>query len=194
MKQTPETAAKSAATKVNFAFISGLEGGPQLTGYVPDAAGSRSGVTVATGFDIGARSTGDLHRLLPAELADKFAPYALLHGRHAATQLERLPLTISADDAEQIDLAVKSQLLTQLTGRFDAASAEPFASLPEHAQTVIASVAFQYGNLARRCPTFWGCAVRQDWQGMLAELNDFGDRYPTRRKREATYLQLMGDL
>ncbi|WP_393941438.1 pesticin C-terminus-like muramidase, partial [Shewanella sp. S23-S33] len=43
-------------TQVNFGFISGLEGGPILQGYVPDPKNSNSGVTIATGFDLGQRS------------------------------------------------------------------------------------------------------------------------------------------
>ena len=59
-------------------------------------------------------------------------------------------------------------------------------------QTVIASVAFQYGYLAKRCPNFWRYAITQNTQAMIRELVDFGDRYTTRRWREASYLKQAG--
>ena len=39
--------------KVDFKFISQLEGGRATTGHVPAAGVSSSGVTIATGFDLG---------------------------------------------------------------------------------------------------------------------------------------------
>ena len=37
---------------IDFAFLSGLEGGCRTTAYVPAEDDSKSGVTVTTGFDI----------------------------------------------------------------------------------------------------------------------------------------------
>jgi len=177
-------------TKVNFGFISGLEGGPTLTGYVPDPEHSKSGVTIATGFDIGQRSVEDLQKLLPQSLLSKLSPYCQVTKHSAKAALNTWPLTITGDEAEVIDLCVKSQLLEQLADRYNRSSDVPFNELSEHEQTVVASVAFQYGNLAKRCPSFWQTAITQDWQAMGAELCNFGDRYPTRRMREADYLKL----
>lgn len=67
-----------------------------------------------------------------------------------------------------------------------------FTDLPAAAQTVIASVAFQYGtNLDARAPKFWKAATTQDWKECIKILNNYGDAYPTRRKKEAA---LLGDL
>jgi GH24 family phage-related lysozyme (muramidase) len=52
-------------------------------------------------------------------------------------------------------------------------------------------VAFQYGDLASRTPNFWRQVVAHDWSAACANLANFGDRYPTRRKQEA---QLLGSL
>jgi hypothetical protein len=48
---------------IDFAFLSSLEGGCKTTGYVPAGSVSQSGVTVATGFDLGQRTEADLTRL-----------------------------------------------------------------------------------------------------------------------------------
>lgn len=178
-------------TKVNFGFISGLEGGPVLRGYVPDPKNSNSGVTIATGFDLGQRSASELHRLLPAALATKLSAYCGLKKHDAVNALNRSPLTITADEAEEIDLSVKHQMLTQLVQRYNRDSKTDFEDLTEQMQTVIASVAFQYGDLSKRCPKFWRAATKVDSDAMALELRDFGDRYPSRRNREANYLQLI---
>jgi hypothetical protein len=174
--------------KVNFEFIAGLEGGPVLRGYVPDPDGSNSGVTIATGFDIGQRSLNDLHSMLSPELAKKLAPYYGLKKRLAVAALQKKPLRITAEQAAEIDQCVKQQLLQQLEKRFNSAAQTSFEELPEAARTVLASVAFQYGDLSQRCPKLWGAAMRADCASMANELRNFGDRYPTRRKKEADYL------
>lgn len=176
---------------VDFGFISSLEGGPVLRGYVPDPEHSSSGVTIATGFDLGCRSDSDLVTLLPehGELVDKLAVYCGHKRNTALAVLVNNPLHITENEALIIDSAVKQQLLNQLEQRYDSAAETSFDLLPPSMQTVIASVAFQYGDLARRCPKFWHAAVAADAIAMIRELKNFGDRYITRRQREANYLQ-----
>ena len=48
---------------IDYNFLSDLEGGSKTTGYVPAAAVSKSGVTIATGFDLGQRDENDLKSL-----------------------------------------------------------------------------------------------------------------------------------
>lgn len=69
------------------------------------------------------------------------------------------------------------------------ASFAKFDQLPPQFQTVIASVAFQYGVLPVRTPTFWSYAVTGNWTAMIAELRNFGDAFPTRRTKEADLME-----
>lgn len=72
--------------------------------------------------------------------------------------------------------------MNDLVVKYDSAvGAGEFYKLPTEAQTVIASVAFQYGNLATSAPKFWAEATSKDWSGAISELRDFGDVYNTRR-------------
>lgn len=174
-------------SNINFDFISKLEGGATCTGYVPDAQHSKSGVTIATGFDIGQRSSDDLHLLLPEQIALKLTHYCGAKGMQAAALLANSPLLLTEPETKVIDTCVKAQLVKSLVHKYNRVSSVPFGNLPECAQTVIASVAFQYGNLAKRCPTFWGLVITQNWQGMVNELTNFGDRYTSRRISEANY-------
>lgn len=64
-----------------------------------------------------------------------------------------------------------------------------FKDLPAQAQTVIASVSYQYGTLSTKAPKFWAEVIVQDWEAAIKILNKFGDKYPTRRKKEAALLK-----
>ena len=63
-----------------------------------------------------------------------------------------------------------------------------FFDLPAQAQTVIASVSFQYGSLETKAPSFWKAVASQSWEESVKVLNKFGDVYTTRRKLEADVL------
>jgi len=180
-------------SKINFSFISELEGGASCNGYVPDANNSKSGVTVATGFDIGQRSSEDLYKLLPNEIAAKLALFCQLKGVAAQAALAKEPLEITKHEAQVIDECSKKHFVNLLQHSYNQHSKVSFDQLPEQAQTVIASVAFQYGNLAKRCPTFWKFAVAQNWLAMVNELRNFGDRYSKRRLKEADYFISKGE-
>ena len=177
--------------EVDFDFISELEGGQQLNGYVPDVGGSRSGVTIATGVDLGQRSRSDINQLdIPDALKDKLSPYSELKGQAAEDFLRDNPLVLNEEEADSLDKAIKEPALSSVSAKYDnSAAAKNFSQLPPAAQTAIASVSFQYGDLATRTPTFWGHVTNGRWQQAVNELRNFGDRYPTRRGKEADLLQ-----
>ena len=177
---------------IDWNFIGGLEGGQRLTGYVPDPTGSMSGVTIATGVDLGQRSADDINALnIPDALKVKLVPYAGLKGQDAANYLAQNPLTITQDEANALDQAVQTPLVNQLRSNFDAATGScSFDGLPDQAQTVITSVATQYGPaLSQATPRFWSKVTAKDWPAAVQELRNFGDSYPTRRNKEADLLQ-----
>lgn len=180
--------------EVDYAFLSKLEGGCRTGGYIPDLEKSRSGVTVATGFDLGARNEGDLRRLgIQGSLFKKPAPYLGLKKHDAAKKLEKNPLNIAAAECLQIDQVVKTHYLTQLAKRCNNAissGAVKFEDLKSEFQTVITSVSFQHGlELARSAPKFWASVVAQDWKLTVKILRNFEDQYPTRRNKEADLME-----
>ncbi|MGC5703432.1 peptidase [Pseudomonas sp. NFXW11] len=174
---------------IDFGFIAALEGAAITRAYVPDAANSKSGVTLGTGFDLGQRNLQDLQNLqLPAGLVQRLSPYLRLTGLKAVAYLDLHPLSISSAEAELIDEAFKAPFVERLAAAYSSASGLDFAQLPAAMQTVIASVAFQYGNLAKRTPNFWAQVVARDWPSALANLRNFGDSYRSRRRQEAELL------
>jgi len=71
-------------------FLSDLEGGSQTSGYVPAAMKSKSGVTIATGFDLGQRNENDLKSLkLDTALISKLKPYLGKKGKDAQDLIKK---------------------------------------------------------------------------------------------------------
>jgi len=178
---------------IDYAFLSEREGSVRLDGYVPAPADSKSGVTIATGFDLGQRNRAHQRALaLPLSLVDKLAPYLGVIRFDAQKLLDKAPLRISLLEARLIDKAVKHDHLARLVASYAASPYNTkkidFFSLPAEAQTVIASLAFQYGTLSTRTPRIWKMFSSQDWEAAVLELRNFEDPHPTRRKLEANVL------
>ena len=173
---------------IDFNFIADLEG-VSCQGYVPDTKNSRSGVTIASGFDIGQRSESEIKRAFSGDLCEKLLPYANKTKQAAIDALMAYPLSISQEEVQCInvysyqDASQKLYLIWQ-----QASPIQSFELLSGQCQTVIASVAFQYGDLSRRTPTFWRQVIQGQWQDAYENLRDFSDKYPSRRNKEADLL------
>jgi len=173
---------------IDFNFICELEGF-ELNGYVPDPDNSNSGVTIASGFDLSQRSKDELVSMLGASLGLKLAEYSGKTKFQAVNYLKRFPLSITKEEAEQINKASHQQSIDRLASAWNECAYCEFSSLPANKATVVSSVAFQYGSLARRTPHFWRQVTSGDWNGALKNLRDFGDKYSTRRNKEADLLE-----
>lgn len=179
---------------IDYELLASFEGDCKLEGYVPDPDKSASGVTVATGFDLGARNAYDMERLgIHGDLLKKLKPYLGLQGNAALEMLQTTPLEINDSECLFINSAVKAHFTALLVARYNSAIGSgmlSFDSLPRQAQTVIASVSYQYGlNLNVKTPKFWNAVTTQDWPSTVEILENFGDRYKTRRGREAELLK-----
>ena len=176
---------------VNHSFIASQEGGQQLSGYVPQAG--MSGVTVATGVDLGQMTVAQLNGMnIPNELKQQLAPYVGLQRDEAQAYLNEHPLSINHADADALDGIVMDRTLATIIPAYDrtAGSNGAFNALPSEAQTVITDLAYQYGpNLAGRTPNFWAQVTQGRWRDALANLKNFGDAYPNRRHAEAALIQ-----
>ena len=185
----------SGKIDVDWAFIREREG-DKLDGYVPDAGGSSSGVTIATGIDLGQRNAADIDRLdITDDLKKKLKPYCLKTGKAATDLLAKTPLSITATEADSLTKAVKGPMLDALVTEYDAAvdkantadhcSRVHFDQLPSSVQTALASAQFQYNSLSSRTANYWKQVTEQRWDDASKNLKNFGDRYKTRRKLEA---------
>jgi len=143
-------------------------------------------VTIASGFDLGQRCPKDISGFYK-ELKNKLFPYLGLQGEEALEVAHNLCVT--EEEGNKINNFAKRQEIGRLQERWYDTTGSKFELLPSNKATVIASVAFQYGNLKLKTPKFWAQITSDDWEAAYNNLLDFGDRYPSRRKREAEYLK-----
>jgi len=169
---------------VDFNFIEDREGF-EIIGKVPDAKNSKSGITIASGFDLGARKLSDLNGL-PKEIINKLKPFLNLKGNKAVSKAKELKIT--KEEGRIINQFAKKQAITRIRKLWKETTGKSFDTLTKEQATVVASVAFQYGNLKTATPNFWKYVTSNEWQKAYDELMDFKDRYPTRRKEEAKLL------
>ena len=177
-------------SNINWDFILEQEGF-ETTGYVPDAENSKSGVTIASGFDLGARKESDL-KGLPEEIIELLKPFLGFTGVEASEIAPKLK--VSDDQAKIINEFAKSTELAKLKTKWQNATGTNFDDLPTEQATVLTSVAFQYGDLESRTPNFWKQTTSGDWVGAYKNLLNFGDRYTSRRLNEAQLLWSSGTL
>lgn len=174
--------------QIDWDFVSFQEGGRRSIGYVPEVG--NSGVTVATGIDIGSMTDEDFNSL-PAELQNKLRRYRGLHRAVAQAMLDQYPLHLSMAEMIALEQPVRRDLVAGMVENYHRDSGEDFEQLPPAAQTVIADVTWQYGCpwAHEKCPRFWALCCARNWPGVYHELMNFGDAYTDRRHAEAIYLQ-----
>lgn len=171
-------------SNIDFDFILKQEGF-ETKGYVPDAENSKSGVTIASGFDLGARKESDLTGL-PQDIINILKPFLGFQGAEASEIAPNLEVT--EDQAKIINEFAKSEAITRLKTKWENTTGTSFDDLGTEQATVLASVAFQYGDLESRTPNFWKQTTSGDWVGAYKNLLKFGDRYTSRRLDEAALL------
>ncbi len=177
---------------INWDLIEELEGF-RVGGYVPkDSDGNplgASGVTVGVGVDLGQWSSAGLSRIgVPDALCAKVERFCGLKGDAAVSVAKQLRL--KREEARQLTQIVKAEFITNVSSIYDGSNpVVPFGQLPGAVQTVIMSVAFQYGpGLRTVAPNFWRQATQLELVEMYANLMKFGDKYTTRRRKEAAHL------
>lgn len=182
---------------IDWGFIEKLEG-TTTRGYVPrDAKGEpldQSGVTIGGGVDLGQWTVSQLFRRgVPFHVVEQLAPYVGLRRQDAVDKLDARPLVLTNKDAGALTVTIRIQIMEAVSSRFDGEARRKgrllWEFLPPECQTVVASVSFQYGPaLYRATPNFWRQVTDWDWGGAYLNLLNFGDKYPTRRRKEASLI------
>jgi hypothetical protein len=170
--------------KVDWKFISGLEGNNHHKGYQPT---SNSGVTIGIGFDLKDKTPDSLKAMgFDDLLIQRLEPYLGLTGSKAKGLAKNLIMTDQETDT--INRLSKAFYTSDIAKQFNKVSIDKkFTDLSAAQQTVVASVGFQYGSL-NRTPKFLSAAAEGRWTDVVKELNNFGDDFGTRRETEALYL------
>jgi chaperonin GroES len=188
---------KAMPTTNMFDFLRDVEGF-KASGYVPqDRRGNpieNSGVTIATGLDLGQQDEDSLRRMgLSDELISIFRPYLGLKRGEAQRFLSDNPLRLTAEQATFVEESLMSHDFERMSDLWNSTQREEdgirWDQLDPEKQTVMLSVFRQYGNLPRRTPKFWRSATQGRWNDTVSELRNFGDEYKTRRNKEADLLE-----
>lgn len=186
----------------------GVEGPCVTEGYVPCQPGNfygrpkqdasrytaigASGVTVATGCDLGQTTYGRLSEAgVPASALEKLTPYLGLKKFDAIAALSRTPLNLTRAEAEAIDNGHILQYLDKyVRGAYERDSGLKFDTLPAQAQAVVFSVCYQKGcgGVRKDWPTLWGMLCKADWAGASHELLAGFSQYKGRRTIEGRLL------
>lgn len=180
--------------KIDWGFIQTLEGF-ETRGYVPVEENERdnkvkSGVTIGSGFDLGQHTSTYVKTMqFSPEIEKRLLRYVGLKGEDARQALRDMPLILSVEEATEINKKVKNDKAVEAAMLYNRDSDLDFYDLDSAPQTVIMSVAFQYGDPSRRTPNFWKGVTRGDWDKTIWNLEHFGDIYKTRRKKEAKLLR-----
>lgn len=180
------TKEKQIMDKVDWNFISELEGKAVDTAYVPS---DNSGVTIGTGVDLKMKNAEFLETLgVPLDIIEVLEPYFGLKGNDAKNYIKENPLVLSAVDVKILDESIQKYHANKIKSDYEKDSGKSWSALTSNQQTVITSVGFQYGNMKHKTPNFWNGVISNDWNAVTNELLDFGDDYKTRRKKEAKLL------
>ena len=172
--------------KVDWEWIAKREGKAIDEGYVPS---DNSGVTIGTGVDLKMKNAELLESLkVPSDIIEVLEPYFRLKGNEAKAYLKDNPLVLSPVDIKILDKAVKTFEGNKIKTAYEKDSKKSWNDLSANQQTVVTSVGFQYGDMARRTENFWEGVVSGNWTGVYNELMNFKDKHSTRREAEAKLL------
>lgn len=168
---TPEFKQKLHKLLASFENKASNNYAPELTGYVPTKS---SGVTIATGFDLGKHNANDIKALkLPKSIEAKLLPYALKHDKKTAKTL-----TITADEAKAIDNAVMDSKYSKFANEFQKVHGKPISTLDENTRIALTSAFFNMGPamLDKKANKSMYAALQSgDNKIIHAEIADFHD-------------------
>lgn len=192
MTKTPAAEIREVEDMAINPIVSKFEGGQRLSAYPPPAKGS--GVTVATGIDLGQRSLSELKDLgLDDQLVKKLTPYLGKKDEAAKSLLKSSPLKLSQDEADQLDSVIGDKIASAISSKYAKDTGQDLSELPEEARTVVESLAYNFGSdLDKKLPTLWGHVVNNDWQNVHDFLIKTKWKQPeltNRRKMEAALLK-----
>ena len=196
-----------AGVDVEWILQKGIEGTHECLG-VPAKNKSKSGATIASGFDIGQHSQKEIEDYFGKDsvLTKKLLPFVGLKGEAAQDKIDAMTrggrgtreslVDFSKDELNLINETIYPVTINKTSERFNENSAIPFNQLPEELQTVIASVGFQYGNMkyqkgekAGEDFRFYKHITEGDWLKALNELRNFGDKHGPRHNKEADLME-----
>jgi hypothetical protein len=181
---------------IDFTFTIQQEGGQALVGYVPWSTNSptynHSGVTIASGFDLGQQNQFDLQRHFGsgtenADLRNLFTPYLGLQRQDAVDFLQANPLVLTQAQADRVDSAVLAGYVGTISSAYNATTGGDFTTLPRQAQTALFDLGYNLGSGG--IPNNLMQAIHSGNYSGAADILESMTSNPTRRLNEANLLR-----
>ena len=148
-----------------------------------------SGVTIATGLDLGQQGIADLKRFgIVGDLQDKLVPYLGRTRYRAMDALQAHPLSVTESECDVIDDGVHDDYIRRASARYNRDSVLPFDKIPGEAQAVIVSLFYHLGSPARYPEEVWDALIAGNWRQAAKALRADDSRYYRRRVDEAALL------
>jgi len=200
---------------INYNFINSIlgrfEGKSYTRGYIPCQRGTyyggtdtdkgeplgASGVTIATGVDLGQQTkTGLTSMGIPTAITNILEPYIGIKKDQAIKKLKEFPLTLTYEQVREIDEAVHNHYINTTAARF---GYENFRIAPKEVQAVAVSLCYQFGTPKRDASPSLALAWEALQLGKYQEAADFltnqngwsvsHRQYMIRRTQEAELLR-----
>ena len=188
---------------VDYAFIRNHEGAAVLNGYIPQKKDGtvigKSGVTIASGFDLGQQNSYDLNRIFGSgdtnkTLKDLFTPYLGKQKEDAKTYLKDHPLSITSEQAATVDECVMVQMLPSIKKQYENSTSGKWDDLPDQAQTVLFDLGYQFGQNSGIPSGVMKKIKEGNYSGAASALEEMGKTaYKNRRNDEAALLKQLKD-
>lgn len=188
-------------TEVDKSIISKHEGGDFRTAYPPPS--SRSGVTIGIGVDLGQQTaTGLTNMGVSQGLVDVLMPYLGMTDGTASQYLASHPLTLTQPQDDELNSHVMPSYFSGLGTAYDNAASNsdywPLSDMPWQAQTVLADLWYNMGDLRHAAPNFWNEMRSGDWDAAYNNLMNFtsnpGDALYKRAQSDAALLKQAMDI
>ncbi|MCX7419129.1 MAG: pesticin C-terminus-like muramidase [Planctomycetia bacterium] len=161
--------------------------------------GNKSGVTIATGFDLGQHSEAEIRSLMGVDsnLIERLVKFAGKRQFLACQTLyEAKGLKIDNQQAKDIDRSSKRKAIEKFMQAYNAVAVTklgklPFENLHYQIRTAIMNFAFQYGEYGHwskgaTSSMYWKAITSQDFgEAKRILVEEYKTAYVKRRRREA---------
>jgi hypothetical protein len=180
--------------KIDHSFIDEREGysaKPYVPKYRSGKVIDNSGVTIGSGVDLGQLSEQGLKSLgVSQAIINKVKPALGVKGQKALGLTGKVNL--DSKEIKQLSDKVREANFSKYIQYYEKQTGKKFSALPAPVQTAVGSVITQYGpSLVTRAPKFNKAVLAGSVKSMDKELRNFGDKYPSRRKKEADLLSAL---
>ena len=177
-----------------YDFVAGNEGGA-IEGYVPQRNGVAmgvSGVTIATGLDLGQQSEASLRGMgFTEEEITNLSPYLGLQQEEAIDYLAKNPLSITQEDADTWKNRVFDAYEKKAAGAWEANMAEggtDWYDLTESQRTVAYDVFYQHGvGKSGKAKDIKEAIYAEDWD-RAKSLMEESEMYATRNQARSNLI------